>query len=172
MTRFSKIEFPKFDGTKIKEWLGKAEQFFSIDNTSEEKKVGIASMHFVDEAATWNLALMQEDLDAVVLSSWREYKSILKERFEEALDDPIAELKELRETAGIAEYNAKFELIRTRLKLFEEYLLSAYLAGLRLDTQIHVRMFCPQSTRQYFVLGRLYEKAHPEKEVKQYGGVQ
>lgn len=45
----------------------------------------------------------------------------------------------------------------------EEYLISAYLAGLRWDTQMHIRMFCPQSTRQCLVLGRLYEKAHPRK---------
>lgn len=170
MTRMTKIEFPKFDGNKFKEWLGKAEQFFVIDMTQEERKVGIASMHFVEEAATWHLALVQEDVDAVVLSSWQEYKSRLRERFEEILDDPMAELKELKETCGIADYNAKFELIRSRLKLAEEYLLSAYLAGLRLDTQMHVRMFTPQSTRQCFVLGRLYEKAHPQKEFRSSSG--
>lgn len=49
---------------------------------------------------------------------------------------------------------------------FEEYLLSAYLAGLQLGTQMHIRMFNPQTTRQCLVLGRLYEKAHPRKEVK------
>lgn len=48
----------------------------------------------------------------------------------------------------------------------EEYLLSAYLAGLRLDTQMHVRMFHPTSTRECLVLGRLYEKAHPRREGK------
>lgn len=80
----------------------------------------------------------------------------LKERFEEILDDPMEELKELRETEGIGDYHKKFELIRTRLKMSEEYLLSAYLAGLRMDTQMHVRMFNPQSTRQCLVLGSLY----------------
>lgn len=78
MTKMTKIDFPKFDGSKFKEWLEKAEQFFVIDMTPEEKKVGIASIHFVDEAATWHLALVQEDIDAVVLSSWREYKIRLK----------------------------------------------------------------------------------------------
>lgn len=71
----------------------------------------------------------------------------------------------MKETDGIADYNAKFELIRARLSMSEEYLLSAYLAGLRLDTQMHIRMFSPQSTRQCLVLGRLYEKAHPKKAV-------
>lgn len=166
ITRLTKIDFPRFYGNKIKEWFGKAEQFFLIDNTPEEAKVGIASMHFDGEASTWHQALMQEDDDALILRSWRGYKIRLKERFEEIFDDPMAELKELRETYGIADYNAKFELIRTRLKLSKEYLTCAYLAGLHLDTQMHVRTFHPRSTRQCLVLGRLYEAAHPKKEVK------
>lgn len=165
-TRLTKIDFPRFDGGKINEWFSKAEEFFTIDNTPEEAKVGIASMHFDGDASTWHQDLRQEDEEAVVLRNWRAYKNRLKERFEEVLDDPMAELKELRETEGIAAYHAKFELIRSRLRMSEEYLLSAYLAGLRLDTQMHVRMFSPQSTRQCLVLGRLYEKAHPRKESK------
>jgi len=47
------------------------------------------------------------------------------------------------------------------VNLNEEYLVSTYLAGLRLETQMHVRMFDPQTIRQCLVLGRLYEKAHP-----------
>lgn len=80
------------------------------------------------------------------------------------LDDPITELKLLQEMEGITEYNEKFELICSRVKLSEEYLLSAYLAGLRNKTQMHVRMFQPQTVRHCFVLGRLYEMAHPRKQ--------
>lgn len=79
------------------------------------------------------------------------------------LDDPIAEPKELKETEGIGDYHAKFELIRSRIRMSEEYLVSAYLAGLRLDTQMHIRMFHPRNTRECLVLGKLYEKAHPRK---------
>lgn len=163
MTRMAKIDFPRFDGSKLKEWLSKAEEFFEIAITPEESKVGIASIHFDGEASTWHLALKQEDENVMILRSWRLYKNRIKERFEEVLDDPMAELKELKETEGIAEYHKRFELIRARLRMSKEYLLSAYLAGLRLDTQMHIRMFQPQTTRQCLVLGRLYEMAHPKK---------
>lgn len=43
------------------------EQFFSIDNTPEESKVAIASIHFDGLARTWHQALVQEDYDAVLL---------------------------------------------------------------------------------------------------------
>lgn len=88
---------------------------------------------------------------------------MLIERFEEFFDDPIAELKQLTETYGIVNYHGKFEAIRARVKLSEEYLVSAYLVGLRLDTQMHIRMFQPQTMRLCLMLGRLYEIAHPRK---------
>jgi len=75
----------------------------------------------------------------------------------------MAELKKLKETDGIVDYHKKFELIKIRVNLSEEYLVSVYLAGLRMDTQMHVRMFQPQTVRHCFRLGRLYEKAHPKR---------
>lgn len=58
------------------------------------------------------------------MCNWRGYRNRLKEQFEKVLDDPIAEPKEMKETEGIADNHAKFELIRAQLKMSEEYLLS------------------------------------------------
>ena len=167
ITRMAKLDFPRFDGERLKEWLSKVEQLFVMDNTPGELKVGLASIHFDGLASTWHQAVIQSEISHDILRDWPFYKELLKERFEEVLDDPIAELKALQETDGIVDYHGKFELIRTRVKLSEEYLVSAYLAGLRVDTQMHIRMFQPQTVRQCLMLGRLYEKAHPKKVVSQ-----
>lgn len=71
MTRLTKIEFPRFDGSKMKEWFPKAEQFFFIDETPEDSKVSIAYMHFDGDAAAWHQALVQEDVEALILRNWR-----------------------------------------------------------------------------------------------------
>jgi len=94
---------------------------------------------------------------------WPEYVKLLKDRFDEDDDDPMAELKKLQETDGIVECHQKFENIKMRVNLFEDYLVCVYLAGLRLDTQMHVKMFQPRIVRDCLRLGRLYEKAHPKK---------
>lgn len=86
----------------------------------------------------------------------------MNERFEDVLQDLIAELKKLQETDGIVDYHERLELIKTRVNLSEEYLVSAYLARLRIDTQMHICMFQPHSVRQCLLLGRLYERAHPK----------
>lgn len=63
------------------------------------------------------------------------------------------------------DYHQKFELIKTRVNFSEEYLVSAYLTGLRMDTHMHIRMFQPQTIRQCLLLERLYEKAYPKKPI-------
>lgn len=163
MTRLAKVDFPRFNGENVKEWLFKVEEFFGIDNTPMELRVRLASIHYDQMAAAWHQSLAQSEQDAYVIEDWDQYKVLLKERFEDVLDDPIADLKKLQETAGISDYHAKFELIRNRVKMSESYLVSAYLAGLNTDTQMHIRMFQPKSVRECLVLGRLYETAHPRK---------
>lgn len=167
MTRVARVDFPRFNGENVKEWLFKAEEFFGIDNTPFKIQVRLASINFDQLAAAWHQSLAQSEQDAYVIEDWEQYKVLLKEIFEDVLDDPIAELKNLHETARIVAYHAKFELIRTRVKLSESYLVSAYLAGLNTDTQMHIRMFQPKSVHECLFLGRLYETANPHKSSSQ-----
>lgn len=136
-----------------------------IDGTPYDMRIKMDALHFDGHASTFYQSLVQSTYGGNLNISWDSYKMLLKDRFEDVLDDPIAELKQLQETSGIVDYHEKFELIKTRVNLSEEYLVSAYLAGLRIDTQMHVRMFQPHSVRQCLLLGRLYERAHPRNTV-------
>ncbi|KAL1224617.1 putative mitochondrial protein [Cardamine amara subsp. amara] len=163
LTRLGKVDFPRFNGDGIKEWLFKVEEFFAIDGTPADYKVKMAAIHFDSHAFTWHHSMVQSANGGGILFDWTYYKGLLKERFEDECDDPVAELKRLQKTDGIVDYHEKFEVIKTRLNLSEDYLVSNYLAGLRNDTQMHIRMFRPQTVRHCLVLGRLYEKAHPRR---------
>ena len=94
--RLAKIDFLRFDGEKVDDWLSLAEEFFVIDHTPEESKVAIASLHFDGVAKAWHQALSKEE-GRGLMQNLQIYKIIIKERFEEVLDDPIAELKDLKE---------------------------------------------------------------------------
>lgn len=50
-------------------------------------------------------------------------------RFGELYDDPMAELKALKQTGSVHEYHDMFDALTGRLQLSEEYLLSCYLGG-------------------------------------------
>lgn len=159
--RLAQLEFPRFSGTDVKTWLYKCEQIFELENTDEDRKVQLASIHFDDIAAYWHEALQFAAGGGRILADWACYKQELLKRFGEVLDDPMSDLASLKETDGIVAYTDRFDYLRTRVRLPENYLISLYLNGLRLDTQMHVRMFDPQTVRQCFALGRLYESAHP-----------
>ncbi|KAL8159020.1 hypothetical protein V2J09_000557 [Rumex salicifolius] len=163
MTRLARLDFPRFSGANVKDWLFKAEQFFLIDKTPEEIKVSLASIHLEDKAATWHQSIAPIEAERGTFLDWGRYRQLLLDRFGEVIDDPMAELMQLRESDGIVDYNDRFEMIRTRVVLPESYLVSAYLTGLRNDTQMHIRMFKPDSVRTCFMLGKLYEMAHPKQ---------
>lgn len=38
-TRISKVEFPRFDGKNVRDWLYKCDQLFSLDDTPQASKV-------------------------------------------------------------------------------------------------------------------------------------
>ena len=160
VTRLGKLDFPRFGGDGVQDWLFKVEQFFKVDHTPEDSKISTVSIHLDGLAAQWHQNMLEDEENML---DWPTYRSRVKERFEEIGEDPISELRKLQETECINEYHAKFEATRTRVRLPESYLVSAYLAGLRIDTQMHIRMFEPQSVRQCLMLGKLYETAHPHK---------
>ena len=42
----TKLEFSKFGGEGVEEWLFKVEQFFLLDKTLEHAKISVVSLHF------------------------------------------------------------------------------------------------------------------------------
>lgn len=82
--RLAKLDFLRFDGEKIKEWVSKAGQFFVIDNTLEYSNVGTTSL-------TCHEPIIQDDEQQEIKHSWRTYKLLIRERYDEILHDPIVE---------------------------------------------------------------------------------
>ena len=52
--RLTKIGFPMFDGSELREWIYRCEQLFSIDSTPPELKVRLASLHMTGKALQWH----------------------------------------------------------------------------------------------------------------------
>nr|AAD25593.1 hypothetical protein [Arabidopsis thaliana]ABE65428.1 hypothetical protein At2g05030 [Arabidopsis thaliana] len=78
LTRLGKIDLPRFDGTGIKEWLFKVEEFFGIDFTPADLKVKMVAIHFDSHAATWHHSFMQSGVGLEVLYDWPGYVRLLK----------------------------------------------------------------------------------------------
>ena len=154
-TQICKVEFPKFDGTLLKDWLYKCEQFFTLDNTPLESKVRLASMHLVGSALQWHLNCMRSRFQ--IYSYWPEYILDPTLHFGEAFSDPLSELVNIKQTGSVQEYVNAFEMALTWVNLPQEHVLSIFLAGLERQTQTQVCMFNPSTTHHTAKLARLYE---------------
>ncbi|WVZ07870.1 hypothetical protein V8G54_021216 [Vigna mungo] len=48
-----KLDFPRFDGTDVLQWIFKAEQFFNYYRTPDDQRLMIASIHLEKEVIPW-----------------------------------------------------------------------------------------------------------------------
>lgn len=78
-TRLSKVDFPKFDGKKVNDWLYNCDQFFLLVETQPESRVRLASIHLEGLALQWHLNYMRGRFDAYPL--WDQNTADVRRRF-------------------------------------------------------------------------------------------
>jgi hypothetical protein len=156
-TRISKVEFPRFNGKNVRDWLYKCDQFFLLDETPPTSMVRLASIHLDGLALQWHLNYMRHKFD--IYPSWQQYITDVTARFGDAYEDPLSSLLQIKHTGKIQDYIDQFELALTQVTLIPEHSLSIFLAGLEHNTQMHVRMFNPTSIAHAGNLAKLHESS-------------
>ncbi|GJS29428.1 reverse transcriptase [Tanacetum coccineum] len=97
--RLTKLEFPKFNGEDVQGWLYRVHQFFKIDHIEDDgHKIRLVSMHMFDKALNWYKQFVKRSREHV---AWEEYERKIKIRFDSIYEDPMVELKNLRQTAYV-----------------------------------------------------------------------
>ncbi|PNX92266.1 retrotransposon-related protein [Trifolium pratense] len=162
-TRISKVEFPRFNGKNVRDWLYKCDQFFMLDGTPATEMVRLASIHLDGLALQWHLNYMRQKFD--YYPTWQQYVSDVTTRFGDAYEDPLSALLQVKHTAKVQDYVDQFELALTQVTLLPEHSLSIFLAGLDHGTQMHVRMFSPSSIAHAANLAKLHEASKDSKPV-------
>lgn len=128
-TRLTKIGFPRFDGTELREWIYRCEQFFMLDGTPPEMKVRLASLHMVGTALQWHHIFVSNRFGN--FPSWPEYIVAVSARFGETYDDPLAELVGLKQSGDLViVYLENFEKTLTWLSLPQAHCLSIFLSNM------------------------------------------
>ncbi|KAG8374641.1 hypothetical protein BUALT_Bualt10G0017100 [Buddleja alternifolia] len=158
-TKCSKVEFPRFNGEDLRELIFKCEQFFDVDETPFDAKVRIASVHLEGKALQWHQVYMKSRLTREI-PNWEDYVRALHDRFGALLyEDPMAELMNLKQTGSVKEYLDKFDELLNNVELSETYAISYFLAGLKSEIAIQVRMFKPKSLKEAISLSKLQEQS-------------
>ncbi|GJT57984.1 RNA-directed DNA polymerase like protein [Tanacetum coccineum] len=125
--RLAKEESPKFQGDDVRGWAFRCDQFFSIENTLNEEKVKIVSVHLFDKALLWHRQFLSVSGENI---GWEVYKNAsIIQRFGLIFEDLMSTLK-----------NANL-----------------YLGGLPTELEMSVRMFKPATLVDAYSLTMLHE---------------
>ena len=92
------------------------------------------------------------------MPEWEEYKEAIRSRFGIlAYHDPMAEMKKLKQTGTLQEYLMAFDALMDKAQLSEEQALSCFLAGLKHELEMVVRMFNPKKLQEAYSLAKLQD---------------
>ncbi|GKD58214.1 reverse transcriptase [Tanacetum coccineum] len=112
--RLEKVEFPKFQGDDVRGWVFKCDQFFLIDNTPNEEKVKIVSVHLYDKALLWHRQFISNNGENV---GWEVYKTAIIQRFGSIFEDPMSALKNAKYDKNAKEFQNEFDTLLCRVTI-------------------------------------------------------
>ncbi|KAF3495934.1 hypothetical protein DY000_02056681 [Brassica cretica] len=165
-SRLSKITFPLFDGSDLRDWIYQCNLFFGMDNKPPELRVRLAAMHLRGKALQWHFHFMTERFG--LFPSWTDYIVAISSRFSDLFDDPLSELVALKQgTDSVETYLDKFENAKTRIALPEAHTLSIFLTNMNQHLALHVRQFEPTTIAAAAKIAKLHEFALSQTPPKQ-----
>ncbi|KAK9928000.1 hypothetical protein M0R45_025158 [Rubus argutus] len=152
-----RLDFPIFGGGDPVEWLNKAEQYFMLYQIPDCKKVPIASMHLIDEAAdVWHL------FQAEYPGTWLGFSELIMKEFGgNTRIDYQAALAKMYQSGSVSDYKTQFNKLSRRASGFSrEVLLACFVSGLKEEIRLDVRAHKPTNLLQAYELARIYEERH------------
>ncbi|GJV70376.1 reverse transcriptase [Tanacetum coccineum] len=152
--RLIKIEFPKFSGSNVKDWVYRCKQFFKVDGVTDGRKVQLDSMHMVNAALVWYQQYVKKYTDN---TPWVHFEVEMVKRFGVLYDDPIVELKNLKQTGSVQTYQEAFEALLNRVDLPEPVAVSMFMGGLKPEVGTPMRMFQTTTLSETYGLARMQD---------------
>nr|GEV00618.1 putative mitochondrial protein [Tanacetum cinerariifolium] len=113
--RLTHLDFLKFNRDDVNGWLFSVQQFFLIDNVHEDQKIKL------------------------VYEREREREREIIPRFNSVFEDPMVEIKNLKQDGEVKLYQEQFEVLFNRLDLTKSYAVSLFIGGV-----LRVKLVCHQ----------------------------
>nr|GEV07727.1 reverse transcriptase [Tanacetum cinerariifolium] len=96
-------------------------QFFKIDGVDDTDRVELVSMHMYDKALIWHQQFCKRFGENY---PWELYEWEVLKRLGSILDDPLIELKKLKQDGTVKGYEEKFEELLNMVELDEKHVIS------------------------------------------------
>jgi hypothetical protein len=143
-----KLNFPIYRGDEDPtEWIFKAEQYFEFKRIEHTQQVQLASFHLEKLALQW-YRWFTRDRGPM---NWEEFTKVILQRFGPTdYDDPSEALSTLKQTTSVIAFQEVFERLSHKVDdLPENFLISSFIAGLKDDIRIDVRVKQPKTLRNH-----------------------
>lgn len=150
------LTFPKFDGEDPTEWVYKAEQYFDFKEIAPDQQVVLASFHLEGIALQWHRWFSKFR----GLVTWVEFTKALLLCFGPTdYEDPSEALTRLRQTTTVTAYQEAFEKLSHQVDgLPESFLVGCFVAGLRDEIRLDVKIKQPRTLVDAIGVARLVEE--------------
>ena len=151
-----KLNFPKFSGEDPIGWLYRAEQYFEFQNIRAAQRVQLAAFHLEGIVLQWFrwLTKFRGPL------TWDELTQAISLRFGPTeYEDPSEALTRLKQTSTVVVYQEAFERLSHRVDgLPETFLVGCFIAGLKDEIRLDVKIKQPKTLAETIGVARLVEE--------------
>jgi hypothetical protein len=158
--KLPKFEFPKFDGTSPKYWLGQCKDYFELYGTEPHMWVRVAKMHFVDAAKRWAPSVENQ----LQSCSWATFVSLILNRFgQDQHEILIRQLFQIHQTGSVDEFIEQYSAVVDQLSAYGGttdplYYTLRFIDGLKDYIRAPVALHRPQNLDTACVLAKLQEQ--------------
>ncbi|KAL5769701.1 hypothetical protein ACOSP7_013855 [Xanthoceras sorbifolium] len=151
-----KLLFPKFSGKDPHGWIYKSEQYFEFKGVPPQQQVQLASFHLEDHALQWHRWYSKYRGPP----TWNEFTKAVLQRFGPTdYEDPSEALTRLKQITSVEVYQTEFEKLSQQVNdLPENYLIACFVAGLRDEIRLDVKVKKPRTLSDAIGVARLIEE--------------
>lgn len=155
-TRSVKVDFPRFQGDDVLQWIFQAERFCKYYGVTDEDRIEIASMHFDGPVVPWFQMMEKEGR----ITSWAALIEALEDRYGPSLfESPEYVLFKLTQEDSVEEYYNNFTTLANRVDgISPTKMLACFVSGLKKEIQKEVISREPESLSKAAKLAKLYEE--------------
>uniref|UniRef100_A0A0A9GMD0 Retrotransposon gag domain-containing protein n=1 Tax=Arundo donax TaxID=35708 RepID=A0A0A9GMD0_ARUDO len=156
-TRVLKLDFPTYDGTGDPlAWLNRCELYFRGQNTPEERRVWLATLHITDATQLWYYRLETTGGEP----SWCRFVQLVHRRFGPPMTESLlGEIAMLRRSGFVQDYTNQFVSLACRdVELTETQQIQLFIAGLTNPLKTDVALQRPVTLDDAIMLARAFEQ--------------
>ncbi|WVY92276.1 hypothetical protein V8G54_037790 [Vigna mungo] len=156
-----KIDFPRFDGADVLQWIFKAEHFFGYYHTPDDQRLTIAAIHLDKEVVPWFQMQMRNN----AFPTWIAFTRALELEYGPSPYECIrSSLFKLTQENSVQNYYVKFTTLANRVQgVTTEALLDCFVGGLKPDIRRDVLAQNPTTLLRCVSLAKLYEEKYISK---------